>query len=304
MNNYKFLFTAIVLSLFSLKTLSQDVILLKDGNEIKSKVIEITEDVIKYKKFEHLDGPLISISKNKIFMITYENGTKEVISTVEIDSKEEIKPKEDTKKSETVTVTYSKVGFTSTQKEKSFINLIKINPLLIINGDIPIYFEHIVSEHLTIEGGIGITQYDYLYYSLHPEYSLTSEITRTANIGVSIRASVRFYPSSYIKPLEDYYIGPEIRFKYYNTEVTCGSKITPHSERRTHIDFKISGGYIYYISDRVAIDIYGGIGLRKIMLTRVYCTDDQGNLANDGYPETKDNLAPVIALGFKIGFGF
>ncbi|MBW8050799.1 MAG: hypothetical protein FVQ77_10785 [Cytophagales bacterium] len=302
MSSYKFFFAAIALSLFCLKALSQDVILLKDGSEIKSKVIEITEDVIKYKKFEHLDGPLISVSKNKVFMITYENGTKEVISSVESEPKEEIKPKEDTDQDKTVTVTYSKVGYTQAERDRNIQNLIKVNPLMILNGDIPIYIERRVSDHFAIEAGIGITQYDYIYYAFTVDTNFT-QTKRTASIGLSFRASARFYPSTYTKALEDFYIGPEVRFRNYVTEVSCGSSsIFPNSESRTQIDFKITGGYIFYLADRVIIDTYGGIGLRSKNINRWDCKDPQGIAGPTN--EIKKNVAPVIALGVKIGFGF
>jgi hypothetical protein len=58
----------------------QDLILLKTGDEIKSKVIEIGPALIKYKKFENLTGPDYSIEKINVFMIKYENGSKDVFS--------------------------------------------------------------------------------------------------------------------------------------------------------------------------------------------------------------------------------
>jgi len=62
-------------------SMAQDVILKKDGSEIKAKVLEITEQqVIKYKEFSFQSGPTRSISIFDVFMITYENGKKEVFS--------------------------------------------------------------------------------------------------------------------------------------------------------------------------------------------------------------------------------
>jgi len=63
-------------------TNAYDVILLKDGQEVKAKVTEITPSEIKYKAFEHLDGPTRTLAKNDVFLINYANGKREVISTV------------------------------------------------------------------------------------------------------------------------------------------------------------------------------------------------------------------------------
>ena len=57
---------------------AQDIITFKNGDEIKSKVIEVTPDLIKYKKWENQDGPIYSSNKSEVFMVKYANGTKDV----------------------------------------------------------------------------------------------------------------------------------------------------------------------------------------------------------------------------------
>lgn len=44
------------------------------------KVLEILPTEIKYKKWEHMDGPIYSINKSDVFRIKYKNGTSEVIN--------------------------------------------------------------------------------------------------------------------------------------------------------------------------------------------------------------------------------
>ena len=67
-----------------------DNIILKDGSEISSKIIEITPDLIKYRKCANLEGPLISISRNSILMIRYADGTKDIMSLDKINQSKEI----------------------------------------------------------------------------------------------------------------------------------------------------------------------------------------------------------------------
>jgi|GEM_PF-1856419 hypothetical protein len=70
--------------LFSVSSvLSQDIILLKNTDEIESKVVEIDSDIVKYKKYDNLNGPVYSIKKEAVFMITYENGTKEFFKSTD-----------------------------------------------------------------------------------------------------------------------------------------------------------------------------------------------------------------------------
>ena len=65
-----------------------DNIILKDGEEISSKIIEVTPDLIKYKKCDKLDGPLFSINKSEVMMIRYSDGTKDIIKEDPISYKE------------------------------------------------------------------------------------------------------------------------------------------------------------------------------------------------------------------------
>jgi hypothetical protein len=78
----KNLFVLTVVILFGINNMaySQDLILLKNGEEIKAVVNEVTLDLIKYKKFENPDGPIYSIEKRSVFMITYKNGSKDIFS--------------------------------------------------------------------------------------------------------------------------------------------------------------------------------------------------------------------------------
>ncbi len=57
---------------------SQDIILLRSGEEIRAKIIEVTSTQVKYKRLDNQEGPNYITLKSEIFMITYENGRKEV----------------------------------------------------------------------------------------------------------------------------------------------------------------------------------------------------------------------------------
>ena len=59
---------------------AQDIIVLKDGNMIEAKVIEISSTEIRYKRFNHLDGPTVVVSASSVLSIRYENGTVEVFN--------------------------------------------------------------------------------------------------------------------------------------------------------------------------------------------------------------------------------
>jgi hypothetical protein len=59
---------------------AQDVITKVNGDEIKSKILEVNQNEIKYKVFDYQSGPSYTISKSEIFMIRYENGSKDIFN--------------------------------------------------------------------------------------------------------------------------------------------------------------------------------------------------------------------------------
>ena len=67
---FALLFTTTVLQ-------AQDVIVKNDKSEIQAKVLEITEDAVKYKQFRFQDGPVYNVKKAEVFMIIYQNGNRE-----------------------------------------------------------------------------------------------------------------------------------------------------------------------------------------------------------------------------------
>jgi hypothetical protein len=61
-----------------LSAFSQDEITLRNGETLKAKVVEVGLKDISYKKYENPTGPSYTLNKDQVFMIKYENGTKDV----------------------------------------------------------------------------------------------------------------------------------------------------------------------------------------------------------------------------------
>ena len=75
--NIKTLVCAILLSA---PVLAQDVIIFKNGEELKVKVKEVSPTTVIYNKYDNLNGPVYSESRSAIFMVKYENGSKDVFA--------------------------------------------------------------------------------------------------------------------------------------------------------------------------------------------------------------------------------
>lgn len=61
----------------SMIAMAQDVIVKKDGSTILSKVLEVSDTEVKYKKFSNLEGPTYTIKVKELQAINFQNGEKE-----------------------------------------------------------------------------------------------------------------------------------------------------------------------------------------------------------------------------------
>tara|TARA_B110001450_G_scaffold223624_1_gene220862 strand:- start:701 stop:1417 length:717 start_codon:yes stop_codon:yes gene_type:complete len=66
----------LIITSLSFNVFSQDIILKRSGDQIKAKVIEVSDEYIKYKKNGFENGPDFKMSVSEIFMLTFENGEK------------------------------------------------------------------------------------------------------------------------------------------------------------------------------------------------------------------------------------
>jgi hypothetical protein len=66
-----------------LSAYSQDEITLRTGETLKAKIVEVGLQDITYKKAENPAGPFYTLKKEKVFMIKYENGTKDVFEAAQ-----------------------------------------------------------------------------------------------------------------------------------------------------------------------------------------------------------------------------
>lgn len=78
-NKIKILAFGFLFSMLAVNNISiaQDTLHFRNGKLIIGTVTEITSVVVKYKKIDHVDGPIYSDLKNDIASINYKNGTNE-----------------------------------------------------------------------------------------------------------------------------------------------------------------------------------------------------------------------------------
>lgn len=59
---------------------SQDVITLADGRTVNAKILELTPEMVKYKKSDNLEGPTYTVKKEEISKIKFANGSEEIFT--------------------------------------------------------------------------------------------------------------------------------------------------------------------------------------------------------------------------------
>jgi len=78
--NLRKVFAVAICLASSVTMFAQDIILLKNGNDIQAIVQEVGINDVKYKRFDNPNGPNYMLKKSEVFMIRYANGTKDVFT--------------------------------------------------------------------------------------------------------------------------------------------------------------------------------------------------------------------------------
>lgn len=87
------LLSIVLMFIFNQFIIAQDIMTLKNGDELNVRILEISETEIKYKNQNDNDGPLRILFKSDVFSIKYENGTKSIFNSDPIIKKETVKTK-------------------------------------------------------------------------------------------------------------------------------------------------------------------------------------------------------------------
>ncbi len=255
---------------------SQDIIVKNDKTEIKTKVIELTEDLIKYKKFELLDGPIYSIKKTEVFMIIYENGTKEYMEGQK--NKQEQSVAADNTKADSPTSSSNHSYFDSDFNIlKGSVNLGNIGvafknfsqytiPTIVITAD------RFVANNFSI--GLHYSA-NYLNQSVSVGgISLTSSVI---NMTIGLRGN--YYLNHVLKLDPDkaqFYVGATPFMIYSTTNTESNSRTVP-SGSNSQTNFSVLGqiGGRYFLSKTIGVyadlfigeagtDFSAGIAIRRI----------------------------------------
>jgi hypothetical protein len=168
---------------FTFNSFSQDIIYKADGSKEEAKITLVGEREIQYKKFNNPEGPVYSLSKSEILMITYENGEYEMVSN----------------QNNTVKSNNQELSTNYTR------NLVGYHLFDVIYGDFTFSYERILASgtvSIKIPVGFG--------YAYNSDYNNNSNewVKNLIYTGIG----VNFYPTGQGK--WRYFLGPNIRIGY------------------------------------------------------------------------------------------
>ncbi len=230
------LHTTLVLTLFLLfsSTLfGQDILYKKDGTKDSVIVEEVNPTEVVYKKFSRPDGPLYRLPKSQILLIEYKDGAIDVFDGAQNLSDEEKRAAE-------------KKVFA----EKLGRNIISINYLNLLNGNIQFGYERIMGD-----GMVGL-KYSFNYNIEDVETDILNYL-RLWSTGFDLN----LYPTGQGKI--KYFLGPSFRIgaaRGYNYDY-----LTNRSTLQDYNYFSIffSNGFYAQPTKSLYLGVLGGIGMAR-----------------------------------------
>lgn len=188
---------------------------------------------------------------------------------------------------------------TSSVLTDSVIVAIKLNPVLLITGELPLFVEKRLNRFYSVEGAVGVTYMDLFYEtSVNGGYFLGNKSAKFHS-GFTARAQFRVFPRHADVAVSGLYFGPELAYRTYLMdwyEFTGLVNDVYHGKRKVSEARAVMGWQNADNSDEVVWDGYISLGAR--MTDEVRATE----IPNVDAPPAH-RITPVFGFGLKIGWG-
>ena len=206
----------------------------------------------------------------------------------------------------------------------NYKNAIKINPLLLFNGELPIYYERALTNSLSLELAIGLTFSDYLNNTFTEAFSDSDSERLT--VGGEVKADKNTSNISFKSAFRYYFDGVSLDGSFYvslgyfhrthsreldiivNKADEFGSLLSSENnkfeefQKHNELNLIFGNQEVNWGGSHFFFDYYGGIGID------FYSYEEVRIRESNFYPtytlESKTKTRPKIYLGFKMGFLF
>jgi len=190
-------------------------------------------------------------------------------------------------------------------------NKISINPLGLLIGDYPLYYERMFGNTFSVELGVGLTYENYMGNLTNNLDGTGSDYHRNFKLGSTYSISPKIYLDD--DNFEGSYLCVVYRHRMYNAEVVQyhDTKLdTPMKEYNKLNSFTFNYGYVMNLGKGFLMDYYIGVGVRTQTLSQV----NAEYVGSSGYPnyvstysfttEKSTRTLPTGMWGIKLSYSF
>lgn len=260
--------------LFSLclafKVNAQDIIIKKNGDKVKAKILEINDTQVRYNEFRDINNLVFTLDRALIKEIRFETGTK---------YKEEQPGLED--------------GYFAEDR----INNLKLNFGAIGGGNIILTFERAIAASSSWESTVK-------FYGLGTADQYSKESGFGLNVGYKMKTGNLFKKSGEYRPkhiLHGGYFRPVLGFSYKKEEYDYdfGDKATSTS---SYVHFGLDLGTQFIIQNSLSLDLY--VGFHYLGGSFTYKDSFSDRQSTSGYIQDGDlfgDNSRAISFGFRVG---
>lgn len=268
---------------------AQDILYTTYGTKLKSKVLEINAEEIKYKSFSNPEGPTYVIAKSDIIFIQYANGTSEILNynpksfepilnaTITPTSKNKLTPKVKT-----------------TNLRYMNNHLISINALGLANGDATIIYDHELFKSKLAVSVLGSINFNSRMNAINM-YINETKVNAKKNYDVGF--GINYMPNN-VKKVQYFvgFLGKYMSYNYKEVIDTSNNQKIFTSASANQIALMVTNGWLFRISPFFNFKIFASIGkqINSTSLERIEKNGDKTNFSN----------SPKMYLGYCFGYRF
>lgn len=183
------------------------------------------------------------------------------------------------------------------------MNVLKFDLLNQLRGEVRFSYERVLDDNLSLEITAGPN-----VSGLYNDRFFNGSEQELSKVGVSAEVGVRYYPNEDYSALNRLYISPTIGIKHFNSEFVSnqfGQSFDGYNQR---IYYTFNLGYQSWLSKKVSIDYFVGLGLAMKNEARAYVNqqyDPSTDTFTANWVEQKFRSTGVqVNAGVKIGVGW
>lgn len=187
-------------------------------------------------------------------------------------------------------------------------NVLKLNPLLFLRGEAPLYYERALSPRISAEVALGVTFRNYIGGDLAGEEADDFSAGTHIIAKPSYHIGFRYYFADDLEP-QGMYLQGGFAYLDHSKDITLKDSLGHYTDQTLRDERIFNDVRLYFGYQRLSatsnwlFDAYCGIGYRNRSLTKVH---ERLNLQDNTWTyttEDKHDNVPAFFLGIKIGYG-